>query len=514
MAGVTEKWNAVAGHRWLRFFYAGLIFVLIFWYPWEMPEHVKAWESRHGDAYYLTPDTPSYIDFRAWKHPWLSMRPFGYPAILYLVLGPDRGRLLRAYWEGSREALRVWTDPDQPIYTIPRKLGIDGKFAAIALAQRVILALSIAVFYLSICRWLGQFFAFVALVAALCLSPPPPPHGIITEPLSCALTWLCAAFLLQAGRCRRQRACCALACLCAGAAFLIRPQTLSLTGLCSLLFLYQVFIAGRKHLLTAFFKQAVAFSPLLLAYGYIAWLSVTGGHLFLHTMNEAQYVRFCYYAEAEDAQHMPTERARKVTEWYAQEKDALARTVRLPSNPSPPKKEHAIGAEIVFWHGTGGIWKHFKDVDGIGNLDRLGKSIFGRELVAGLQARHGVEMLVSRWQHFISGFGYYRDVYRLALFPRTTFALNILALALSLGAIAWVAGARWAVVILLGIHIMALIAASLGNVMLQRYVEPTVPFFFLAAFWSCRALAGKVYARWKGRRASREPLGSDGSAPA
>lgn len=500
--------NSLSDRRLKRstFFCAGLLFLLIFWYPWETPDYLKTWESRQGDTYILMPDTPSFIAFRAWKNPWQSIRPIGYPLFLYPFLRHDRQPFMRALHEAGRSGFQNWFDDDEPIYTIPRKLGIDRKFEAVALVQRVILALGIALFYLSLSQWFGEIFALVALLAALCLSPPPPPQAIMTEPLACALTWLCGAFLLHAGASARRGLCFALACLCAGVSFLIRPQTLSLTGLCSLLFLYEVFIAGRKHRIAAFFKQALVFSPLLIAYGYIAWLSVTGGHLFLHTMPEVHYLTVYYYADAEDARHMPTERARKFIEWYAQQKEGLVKKIPLSPKASPPKREHTVGATILHsWaDGESGIWKHFAKENGIGNLARLGRSIFAKELLAGLQPRHSGELLTARWEHFISAFGYYDDVYRLAPFPRATFALNILALALSLGAIAVCPRYRWPLVIMLGIHIMAVLAASLGNVILQRYVEPTVPLLFLTAFCSCLVLGEKLYARLKGRSGPRE----------
>lgn len=488
------------------FFCAGLLFLLIFWYPWETPDHLKTWESRQGDTYILMPDSPSYIAFRGWTNPWLSVRSIGYPLFLYPFLRHDRQAFMRAYYEIGRKGFQYWLDDDEPIYTFPKKLGIDKKFARVVLAQRLILALGITFFYLSLCRWFGQIFAFVALLAALCLSPPPPPQAIMTEPLSCALTWLCGGFLLRAPASARRGLCFALACLCAGLSFLVRPQTLSLTGLCSLLFLYEVFIVDRKHLLTAFLKQAVAFCPLLLAYGYIAWVSVAGGHLALHVLPEMNYLTFYYYAESEDAPYMPSERAKMFTEWYGQHKDALVNAIPIQPHVSPPKRQHDIAANILFHQGGGGIWQHFAKVKGIGNLNRKGQSIFSNELLAGLQHRHRGEMLAARWAHFISGLGYYSDVYRLAPFPRATFALNILALTLSLGAIAVCARYRWPLVIMLGIHIMSLLAAAFGNMMLQRYVEPTAPFLFLTAFCSCLVLGEKLYARWKGRQGDAEQV--------
>lgn len=506
MDQVSDKGIAAPRHGWLQFFCAAVLFLVIFWYPWETPGHLKPWESRQGDSYILMPDSASYISFRGWTHPWRAIRSIGYPLFLYPFLRHDREVFVRAYYETGRRGFQNWFDADEPIYTFPKKLGIDKTFEVVVLAQRLLLALGITVFYLALCHWFGQIFTLVALFAALCLSPPPPPQAIMTEPLSCALAWFCGAFLLYAKATARQGLCFTLACLCAGLSFLVRPQTLSLTGLCSLLFLYEVFIAGRKHLISAFFKQAVAFCPLLLAYGYIAWVSVSGGHLALHVLPEMQYITIYYYADAEDAPHMPTERARKFIEWYGQQKDALVKSVSIPADASPPWREHAIGATIQnSWDG-GGIWKHFANEPGIGKLNRIGRSIFAKELLAGLQPRHSGELLAAKWEHFISALGYYKDVYHLALFPRATFALNILALALCLGALVCCASIRWPLVIMLGIHIMAVLAASLAYMILQRYVEPTAPFLFLAAFCSCWGLGEKAYARWRRPKGPAEQL--------
>lgn len=171
----------------------------------------------------------------------------------------------------------MWDSPEAHIYSIASEVGIAKKFEPIVLTQRLILSFAIAVFYLSLCRWFSPVFSFLALCTALWLAPPPNPHLILTEPLSCALTWLCGAFLLFAPVSAQKKSCYTLACFCAAFAFLVRPQTLSLTGICSLVFLYEIIFSGNIRSLSNLFRKAATFSPLLLAYGYIAWISMTGG---------------------------------------------------------------------------------------------------------------------------------------------------------------------------------------------------------------------------------------------
>lgn len=499
--------------RWLRLVLACAIFVLIFWYPWQTQ---KNWQ---GHAYWLAPDTPGYIAFRGWLHPWRSARTIGYPAFLYPFLHAEREKFLPAYSSALKAGTNVWAAPRQPIYAMASETGIAEKFEMVALVQRVILALSISLFYLAVCRWFNPLFSFAALLAAILLAPPPDPRYILTEPLSCALTWLCAACLVAAPKSPRQTAFFALGCLCASLAYLVRPQTLSLTAICSLIFLYQVFGILRKRTLRALAKPVFTFCPLLLAYGYIGWLSVTGGQIFLHTHSDMHYASFCFFVEPDDAQYMPTERARKFAEWVGVHKEEFMakvkngegayRRFRLSKNASPARQRVDQGRALLYGF-MPEVWKHFADEKGIRYLSLLQSNIFGKELNAGLRQRHAKEMVAHAWYSFIGGLGYYSDIWHLARFPRASFAINILALALSAVVITGCAGARWPVSLLVGIHLMAILAAAVGHFVISRYVEPTEPFLLLAGMCSLWTLCGWVYARLHGKGAGA----AAGEAPA
>lgn len=499
MYNVLDGLKKSTRSSWLRFFCAGIIYVLIFCYPWHTQ---KNWQ---GHDYFLQPDTASYMYFGEWSDPWHSYRSIGYRAFLYPFLHHEHQKFLNAIMAAPQEGIDVWAGPEQPLYAIAAEVGIAGKFETIALVQRVTLALAYAVFYLSLCRWFNPLFSFAALLAALWLAPPPNPQFILTEPLSCALTWFCGAFLLNAHKKNtHQTVFFSLACLCASLSFLIRPQTLSLTGVCSLVFLYQVIVWGRKSPATACIKAAAAFFPLLLAYGYIGWLSLTGGHLFLHTNWDIYYSSFFYFADAEDVRHMPTERAKKYAAWYGAHREEFFnnmkngqggfRKIHFAQN-SPAYIRCAVGDSLVY----SGAWQkaeeHFKHEQGIGGLSLLGRSIFGKELNAGLLERHIGEMLVNKWENFIAGFGYYYDVWYLRHMSRATFAINMLALLLSISAVMISIKSGWPIIIMAGIHVMAILAAALGHFVVSRYVEPTQAFLLLAGMCSLWILAGRICQR-------------------
>lgn len=489
---------------WPRFLCAGLLFVLVFWAPWQIQKN------SHADPYFLAKDTVSYVAFKGWIEPWRSHRSIGYPAFLYLFLAPDPHTFPNALMAARRDGVDVWAGSEKPVYSIAEKTGFASKFETIAQVQRVLLALSIAVFYLALCRWFSPVFSFVALVAAMWLSPPPDPRYILSEPLSCALTWLTGAFLLWAPKCSRHALCFAMACLCASLAFLVRPQVLAMTGLCSLVFLYQIiyqFLRGeRAHRLKGVRSTVIAFSPLLLAYGYIGWLSITGGALVLHTHPNMYYSSFCFFADADDAKYMPTARARKFTAYFGEHKQELIYKLEngLEGYPkmhlnehSSPARRRAILGDSLSYRALREVWQHFKNEKGLSHLTLLQKNILGKELKAGLLHRHAGQMLVSIWQNFIGGLGYYKDVWSLAHFPRATFAINLLSLFLCASAIMACAKVRWALVLLVGIHIMSLLAAALGHFMLGRYVQPTQVFLLLAGIFSLQVLIRRLYSHYQ-----------------
>lgn len=494
---------------WLRFVCAGILFSLIFWYPWETQ---KNWQE---GEYLLSPDSPGYIEFNAWTHPWRATRSIGYPAFIYPFLYPDQQKFVKAVRAASRAGIdhtHMWRAPEAHIYTIASEVGITEKFDAIVLAQRLILPFAISAFYLSLCRWFCPVFSFLALGTALWLAPPPNPHWIMAEPLSCAFTWLCGAFLLFAPTSSRKRSCYALACFCAAFAFLVRPQMLSLTGLCSLVFLYEIFFSGKIRHLGNLCRKAATFSPLLLAYGYIAWLSVTGGGFYLHTLVEVYYSSFCAFVEADDAKNMPTERSRKFTSWFGEHKKELighikTRGVRFPEGASPAMMRVIMGDGLLYGGGMAEAWKHFATTKGLSGLRREQQAALGKELNAGLQKRHTGEIFLNRWQNFVGALGYYKDVYRLSHLKDTTFITNIIALAIILVGIIKDARIRWPLTIMTGIHILALMAAALGHLVLSRYVEPTEPLLLLAGMCACWGMGGGVVARLKqSRGVCRHPL--------
>ena len=125
-----------------------------------------------------------------------------------------------------------------------------------------------------------------------------------------------------------------LAGLCAALAYLIRPQAISVTALCSLVFLYQVVVWLKKRLpVRVFLKSALAFTPLLISYGYIAWLSIPTGQLFLHSNYDVYYMTFGDFAEAQDVPHMPTERAKKFTARYGEFKEDFLKKMEEGEGP-------------------------------------------------------------------------------------------------------------------------------------------------------------------------------------
>lgn len=478
--------NTISMQGWLRLVCAGILFALIFWYPWQ---NQKNWQ---GGTYLLAPDTTTYIGFTAWTDPWQSGRTIGYPAFIYPFLYPDQQKFTKAVFAARHDGTNVWGSPEPPIYAIATDVGIGKKFDTIVLVQRLVLPLAIAVFYLSLCRWFSPVFSFLALCAALWLAPPPNPHWILTEPLSCALTWLCGAFLLYAPTSTRKSLYYAFACLCAACAFLVRPQTLSLTGVCSLIFLYEMIFSGKYRIRVALLRKAVAFSPLLLVYGYIAWISVTGGGLHLHTLPEVYYSAFNAYAEAEDAKYMPSERSRNFTAWFGEHKKELIGVMetkgsRIPDDASPPMRRLLIGDGLLYRGGMRATMAKFANTKDLAHRPRLALAVFGKELIGGLQKRHRAEILIGRWQNFLGALGYYKDVYKLPHFSSATLMINIGALVITSAAIITIVQVRWPLIIMTGIHLMAILAAVFGHAVLSRYVEPTESLLLLAgicALWA------------------------------
>lgn len=496
------------GPSWLHLLFAGIIFALVFCYPWqtesdwEEDEFIQTpefpWQARknwRGHGYFFGGDTHTYVLFKAWKHPWRSHRSIGYPAFLYPFLYPDHQKFDKAQAEARKNG--PWgAGTKKPIYTVIAEIGLEKKFETVALVQRWILSLAIVLFYLALSRWFPPLFSLVAMVAALWLAPPPDPLRIMTESLSCSLAWFCGAFLLFAPKTRHQVPCFALASLCAALAYLVRPQMLSLTALLSLVFLYIVFLWSRRESVRGIFKAAVAFSPLMLSYGYIAWLSVTGGHLFLHTEHTARFSEFCYFGETADTPHMPTERARKLTLWFGEHKaefinkiitvnrdEALSSKIRIIGNESPVRKRTVLGESFLYHTGWPETMKHFKDERGIGGLSLLEGNILGRELTSGLWQRHSAAMLTLVWQNLIGALGYYRDVWHLTRLPRLSFAFNIAALSLCAWLILRGDKCRWPLIMMVGIHLITILPAACHFVM-RRYVEPTEAFLLLAGMCS------------------------------
>lgn len=495
--------------RWLRLVLTCAIFALIFWYPWQTP---KYWE---GCEYFLAQDSPGYAGFNAWEYPWSSPRSIGYPAFLYSILHGERDKFFKGIRQASRSGVDPWAR--STMYAVATETGIAGRFKTVTFMQRVILAVSIPLFYLALCRWINPIFSFVALLAAVFLVPPPDPRYILTEPLSGALTWLCAACLLAAPKSPREMAFFALGCLCASLAYLVRPQTLSLTAICSLIFLYQAFGILRKRTLRALARPVFAFCPLLLAYGYIGWLSVTGGQIFLHTHSNIHYASLGLFVESEDIEYMPTERAKKMAAYvvkYKQESiDKMKGKEGKYFSQDVSSAREKVNTARAFLHGfMPEVWKHFEQEKSIGRLSNLQRNILGKELKSGLWHRHGGEILAHYWYGFIGGLGYYSDVWHLARFPRASFAINILALALSAVVITTCAGARWPVVLLVGIHLLALLAAAMGLYVIPRYVEPTEPFLLLAGMCSlwmvCRWVYSRLHGKGTGAAAGEAPAGA------
>lgn len=485
---------------WTKVLFSCVLFAIIFWYPWE--------ERRPGADYVLLPDSSTYVGFAGWSDPWLSHRSIGYPAFLYPFLHPEHHKFLNAHSDALKKRINLWADSGKPIYSIATKTGFARKFANIAMAQRFVLALAIAVFYLSLCRWFSPVFSFAALLGVLWLAPPPDPRCILTEPLSCALTWFCATCLLYAQKSSRKALWFALASLCAAFAYLVRPQALSLTALCSLIFLYEILRGTGKSTMATILKTSVAFSPLVLSYLYIGWLSITGGQLFLHTHPMMYYCKFVFFADAEDAQHMPTERAKKFTAWFGEHKEKLINKIKngqdgyakinLTEQDSPVQKRRILGNGLAYGP-LSEVWRHFKDDAEIWSLratlrERVN---FGKELNSGLLHRHRGEILVNTWQNFLGGLGYYKDVWSLRHAPQISFAINISVLVLLILAMVVSAKIRWPLVVLSGIHLMSILTAALGHHMLSRYVQPTEGFLLLAGLCSLYAMCSLASAHFR-----------------
>lgn len=506
----------------IRFLLGVFLFLLILWYPWDYeitrndeciqpPKYF--WQSKknwQGHAYFFMGDSHTYVLFNAWRDPWRAHRSIGYPAFLHLFLYPDHKKFTPIVARVNENGIAWLSGAKKPVYDFLTEAGLAEHFETAALVQRWLLAFSIALFFLSLCRWFSPWISIGAMTVALCLAPPPDPAYIMTEPLSCALTWFCGAFLLFAPKSRHQLVCFALASLCAALAYLVRPQMLSLTGLVSLVFLYQVFVWSRKVVTLAFLKVAIAFSPLLLAYGYIAWLSVTGGQLFLHTHPNMAFSSFCYFAETADAPHMPTDRSRKFTAWYGEHKEEFIRRlfnfnneegvegkVLISDNDSPVLKRAVIGDTLSYLGGLQETLNHFQNEKGFGRLSLLERNILGRELNSGLWERHKGEMITLLWQNFICALGYYPDVWHLAYFHQASFVINLISLLFIVAAIIASAQTRWPLAIMTGIHIMAILSPVLGHFVLGRYVEPTEPFLLLAGMCALWILCGHGYARLK-----------------
>lgn len=521
MYHVFERGSKGDTGAWLRFLFAGILFMLTYCYPWQTetdwgddelmvrPEY--PWQARknwRGHGYFLSGDSHTYVLFNAWTHPWHAHRSIGYPALLYPFLYGNQQKLGQAIAKANKNGIAWWAGSEKPIYDIVAEIGLAEKFETVARAQRWILSLAIVVFYLALSRWFPPLFSFLALTAALWLAPPPDPQRIGTEALSCSLAWLCAAFLLFAHKARHQAPCLALASLCAALAYLVRPQMLALTGLLSLVFLYQVFLWSRKESVRGFLKSSLAFSPLLIAYGYIVWLSVTGGQLFLHTHPTVNFSSFCYFAETADAPHMPTERARKITIWFGEHKagfidkilhlksdEALSSKIRITGNESPVRQRAVLSDTFVYHTGWPEIMKYFKDEKGIGGLSLLEKNILGKELTSGLRERHSGEMITSIWQNLIGALGYYSDVWHLTHLPRLSFAFNIVALSLCVWVISISNKARWPLIMMVAVHIMAILSAACGHFVIRRYVEPTEAFLLLAGMCSLWVLGCRGWTR-------------------
>ena len=471
---------------------AGMLFLFVFCFLWQSQKNCQS------GNYLLSRDSPTYVEFNAWKHPCQSGRTIGYPAFIYPFLYPDQYRFIKACNDARRGGINIWASPEAPIYAIASEIGIAKKFEAIVLAQRLILSLAIAIFYLSLCRWFRPISSLIVFYIALWMASLPNPYIIMTEPLSCAFTWLCGACLLFAPTSRRKYLYYMLACLCASFAFLVRPQTLSLTGLCSLILIYEVFFSEKPWSIHALFKKAATFSPLLLAYGYIAWISVSGGGLHLHTLVEVYNSAFCTYAEAEDANYMPTERSREFTKWFGEHKEELIHTMKNKGNSispdaSPPHARQFIGDGLLYRGGMAVEFYKLAMKNDTPPRIRLRQAIFARELMSGLKKRHASEMIVGSWQNFLGGLGYYKDIYTLPHFPGATLIINMGALVLAVvGAVTGVR-IRWPLTIMAGIHLMALLAAAFGHFVIARYVEPTEPFLLLAGMYGFLVLSKKIF---------------------
>ena len=507
------------------FIFATILFLMIFSYPWAEKTRLdevillpsSSWQPQknwQGHAYFFGGDSHTYVLFNAWQNPWASHRSIGYPAFLYLFLNNVHKKFFDAIHKASRSGINVMLNPQKHVYAINTELGLAKKFEAIALTQRLILSLAIAVFYLSLCKWFSPIASFSFLTVSLWIAPPPDPAFIMTEPLSCALTYLCAAFLLYAPKILHQGVFFALASFCAALAYLVRPQMLALTALMSLIFLYQVFAWSANGRIRAFFRGALAFSPLLLAYGYIAWLSVTGGHLFLHTLPGVDFTSFCYFVESEDAPHMPTERARRLTSWYGERKNEFIDRIFSFKNDDTPGKVHITGDEspvkkralfgdLPYYLGPfdEGL-KYLRTELKHGNLSLLERNILGRELITGIRYRHNSEMRTLLCQNLIATLGYYKDVYYLLLFPNYTFKINLISFLMVIFALISIRAYRWPLLVMIGIHVLSILAASFGNYVISRYVEPTETFLLLSGMCSLWIIGCKLLSHMKKRNLS------------
>lgn len=487
-----------------HFLMAACVFALVFWYPWE--------HAVDDNGYLLYPDSYGYLSFDQWRDPWRVHRSIGYRLFLYPFAHGESKEYLTALREASKSGIDLWKDNAKNYYIMTERVGIAKKFERVALLQRLIMAFSFALFAVALSRWIPPLVSFVTLLIAFSLAPPPYPAAILTEPLCSALTALCGAFLLFAPKSVRQGACFAMACLCASLAFLIGPRSLSLVGFCSLLFFY---VAWGKHSRRRLAKSALAFTPLLIAYGYIGWLSLTGGGLFLHTQWEVDYNFYYYFAEKEDAQYMPTERAKKYTEWYGNQRKIFFNKIKNGEDGfhqfdidqhSPVKKRSGIGDILTYTGAWVNSMKHFRDEKDISKLNASGRAIFGKELKAGLWPRHTGEIFLSWWQNFLAGLCYYDDIYQLQFMGRASFPINLGAILLSLFSIMRYPSSRWPLIVMLGIPLMTIIAAAVGHFVIERYVTPTAAFLLIAGMSSLWMLCSRGYARLKNQGASTSGL--------
>ena len=214
------------------------------------------------------------------------------------------------------------------------------------------------------------------------------------------------------------------------------------------------------------------------------------------------YSAFNAYAEAEDAEYMPSERSRKFTSWFGEHKKELigvaeTRGGRTPEDASPPRRRLLIGDGLLYRGGMGATIAKFANTKDLAHRPRLSQAVFGKELIAGLQKRHRVEILIGKWQNFIGALGYYKDVYKLHHFSNATLIINIMALFIASAAIITKVQIRWPLIMMTGIHLMAILVPSFGHIVISRYVEPTEPFLLLAGMCALWAFFRERFVRSK-----------------